>query len=70
MNYLLKIISFLGLGLTIIPSILVLIGKMDIDLNKNIMILGAVLWFATVPFWINKNKEEENLESQASDETE
>ncbi len=58
MNYLLKIISFLGLGLTIIPSILVLTGKMDIDLNKNLMILGAVLWFATVPFWINKNKEE------------
>ena len=58
MNYLLKIISFTGLGLTIIPSLLVLAGQIDIDLNKNLMIVGTVLWFATVPFWINKNKED------------
>ena len=58
MNNLLKIISFTGLGLTIIPSLLVLAGQIDIDLNKNLMIVGTVLWFATVPFWINKNKED------------
>jgi len=59
MNYLLKIISFIGLGLTIIPSILVLIGKIDLEMNKNIMIVGTILWFGSVPFWINKNEEEE-----------
>ena len=58
MNYLLKVISFIGLGLTIIPSLLVLAGKIDIDLNKTLMIVGTVLWFSTVPFWINKNKED------------
>ena len=62
MNYLLKIISFAGLGLTIIPSLLVLSGIMDIELNKTLMIAGTVLWFATVPFWINKSDEESKIE--------
>ena len=58
MKLILKFISFAGLGLTILPSLLVLFGKIDIETNKNLMVLGAVLWFATVPFWINQNKKE------------
>jgi hypothetical protein len=26
------------------------------DQNKNLMILGTVLWFGTVTFWMNKKK--------------
>ncbi len=50
------IISFIGLAMTIIPSFLVLIGEASTDLNKNLMIIGTVLWFGTVPFWMNKKK--------------
>jgi hypothetical protein len=57
MMLLLKIISFIGLGLTIIPSLMVLSGQMDINLNKSLMIIGTALWFTTVPFWMNRNQE-------------
>ncbi|MBR9997955.1 MAG: hypothetical protein KFF73_03245 [Cyclobacteriaceae bacterium] len=52
----LKIISFIGLGFTILPSIFVLTGTIGMQLNKNLMILGTVLWFGTVIFWMNRKK--------------
>ena len=56
MKSVLKSISWLALGLTIVPSILVLTGKMDIGTNKNLMAIGMVIWFATAPFWINQKR--------------
>jgi hypothetical protein len=57
MRTLLIIISFIGLGLTLIPSVLVLTGDVDIEQNKNLMMIGTILWFGTVVFWMNKKKE-------------
>jgi hypothetical protein len=56
MRTLLIIISFIGLALTIIPSFLVLIGEATMDQNKTFMLIGTVLWFGSVPFWMNKKK--------------
>jgi hypothetical protein len=50
----LKIVSYLALAGTIIPSLLVFFGDMDIQLNKNIMFVSMIVWFATAPLWINK----------------
>ncbi|HLF35838.1 MAG TPA: hypothetical protein VI583_16460 [Cyclobacteriaceae bacterium] len=56
----LKIISFAGLGLTIFPSILVLMGKMDLEMNKNLMVSGMILWFVGAYFWIYRKKKSVN----------
>lgn len=56
MNLLLKILSFMGLGLTIIPSVLVFLQQLSMEDHKLYMIFGMVLWFATSPFWM-KEKE-------------
>lgn len=58
----LKIISYLSLAGTIIPSLLVFFGDMDIQTNKNIMAVSMVVWFVSVPFWINKKADEEVLD--------
>ena len=58
----LKIISFLGLCLTIVPSILVLKDKIDLDLHKTLMIIGTFLWFVTAPFWMKSKSLEEQTE--------
>jgi hypothetical protein len=50
----LKVVSFAGLVLTLIPSFIVFYQRIDLDSNKNLMLLGTVLWFATSPFWMNK----------------
>ena len=53
-SIIIKFISFLALAGTIIPSILVFFGDMDLQTNKNIMAISMIIWFVTVPFWINK----------------
>jgi hypothetical protein len=53
-NIILKMISFIGLGLTIIPSILVFTGVISFDAHITLMIIGMLCWFLTAPFWINK----------------
>ena len=56
MRTLIIAISFIGLGMTIIPSFMVLIGKTSLDFNHDLMLVGTLLWFGTVPFWMNKKK--------------
>ena len=57
MKLLLMILSYIGLGLTLIPSILVFHGDISGDQNKYLMMVGTILWFVTAPFWMNKKKE-------------
>ncbi len=57
----LKIISYLALAGTIIPSLMVFFGDMDLQLNKNIMVISMIIWFVTAPLWIN-NKADEAVE--------
>lgn len=57
MKLILQIISYTGLALTLIPAFLVFQGVLNLDTNKNLMFLGAMLWFFTAPFWMNRNLE-------------
>lgn len=54
MRSLLKILSYIGLGLTLIPSVLVFSGNISIDVSKTLMLLGTVIWFLLAPSWMNK----------------
>jgi hypothetical protein len=58
----LKIISYLALAGTILPSLLVFFGDMDIEGSKNVMAVSMVVWFVSAPFWINKKTDEEVLD--------
>ena len=54
MKILATIIAIVGLILTIIPSILVFTGKMGLDLHKQLMTAGTILWFVSAPIWFRK----------------
>ena len=56
MTPLLKLVSVVGLALTIVPSLLVFADTISFDLHTDLMIIGTILWFASSPFWI-KEKE-------------
>lgn len=49
-----KSISYIGLLMTVVPSILVFSGAMELDTHKTLMLIGMVLWFATAPFSLKK----------------
>jgi len=59
MNYALKFGSFLGLALTVVPAVLVFLGTISWSTHAMLMAIGAVLWFATAPFWLGKDKSAE-----------
>ena len=52
----LKTLSFIGLGLTLFPSVFVLTGSIGMETNKDLMLIGTVLWFGTVVFWMDRKK--------------
>ena len=53
----LKVLSFLGLALTVLPSFFVLNGLLGVNDYKLLMLAGTLGWFITAPFWIFKEKE-------------
>jgi hypothetical protein len=57
MKILVKFISFIGLGLTLIPAFLVFTGDLSLDSDKIIMFIGTFIWFVSAPSWMNKAEE-------------
>jgi hypothetical protein len=54
MKILIKVISYIALALTIIPSFLVFNGTSTLETNKMLMLIGTIIWFVTAPIWMNK----------------
>ena len=47
-------ISWLALGLTILPTVLYLAGQMELDPAKWLMLLATIVWFAVTPLWMDR----------------
>ena len=45
MRTIIKITGYLGIIILILPSILFLAGKMELDSVKTIMIVATIIWF-------------------------
>lgn len=52
MKCLLKLLSVIGLVLTVVPSFLVFNGTMRWEVHADLMLVGTVLWFGTAPWWM------------------
>ena len=49
-----KMISYVGLIVTVVPSMLVFSGMVELETHKVMMLIGMILWFITAPFWMNR----------------
>lgn len=56
LKVLLIVISIVGLALTIVPSILVFAQEISIEMHKQLMLPGMILWFFSSPFWMKEQK--------------
>jgi uncharacterized membrane protein YhaH (DUF805 family) len=54
MRSILKVVSLLSLVALILPSILFLAGRVDLDKAKWIMVLATIIWFVTATGWMWK----------------
>jgi hypothetical protein len=57
MKLLVKFISYISLGLTLIPSFLVFTGNISLDSSKMLTFVGTIIWFVSAPSWMNKAEE-------------
>lgn len=55
------VISMIGLGLTVLPSVFVFAGIISLSTHKQLMFVGTVLWFSTAPFWVGKKNKTEQV---------
>jgi hypothetical protein len=54
MRTILIVVALLSLVLLMLPSILFLAGRMELDTAKWIMLAATVVWFATATPWMWK----------------
>lgn len=64
MSTVLKLISALGLALTVVPALLVFLRGLPWDTHALLMAVGTLLWFATAPFWMRDAAPDEDLWEQ------
>ena len=53
MSSALKITSWIGLALTLLPALMVFAGTMEFATHKTLMLVGTGLWFFTRPFTVS-----------------
>lgn len=56
MKIVLILISVAGLGLTIVPSVLVFTQDIAMETHKQLMLVGMLLWFFTAPYWMKEQE--------------
>ncbi len=61
----LKIISYVGLALTLTPAFLHFAGVIEFEQHKTITFIGTAMYLLSAPFWMNKEKAEEKAEAEA-----
>jgi len=58
MKVVLPIVSLLGLAAVIGPPVAYLAGSLDKGPMTTCMLIGTVVWFVTVPFWMGRKAEQ------------
>ncbi len=57
MKIVLKIVSLLALLLTVLPSILFLMGSVELKQVKLLMLIATIVWFVVTPLWMWKKED-------------
>ena len=55
-----KILSYIGLILVVVPPFLVFNKIINLDLYKDLLLAGTLIWLFNAPFWINEKKKLHN----------
>ena len=51
---LLQLISWLALAGTVLPSVLFLADRLELDPTKWLMLLATIVWFVATPLWMGR----------------
>lgn len=51
-----QLLSWVSLAATIVPSLIFMAGKMDLDRVKLWMVISMIVWFVVTPLWMERKK--------------
>ena len=54
MSQITKPISYLTLGLVLIPSLLFFCGVINLNAAKTVAVIGSIGWFVATPMWMSR----------------
>jgi hypothetical protein len=54
MNSILKAVSWIGLGATLVPCVLYFAGLIDLNAVKWSALCGTIVWFSATPLWMGR----------------
>jgi hypothetical protein len=57
MRRIVQIISWISLAGTILPSVLYLLGRMELQQSKLWLLAATIVWFAATPLWMGRTKD-------------
>ena len=63
-----KIISLIAFVVLIVPSVLYLAGKIELDRVKSLMLIVTVIWFVSASLWM-WNADTDQTEKTSTDST-
>ncbi len=63
MRSILQIISFMALIALILPSVIFLAGKLELDRVKWLMLVATIVWFFSATLWMWKDNGAEQQEA-------
>jgi len=49
-----KLLSLVALAVTLVPSLLFFLGKIDQSTMNGIMLGGTIFWFVVTPMWMGR----------------
>ncbi|MEM6692736.1 MAG: hypothetical protein AAF664_25130 [Planctomycetota bacterium] len=54
MNFIVKVVSLITLGLVLVPSVLQFLGVIELDAVKLAALIGTIGWFVATPIWMGR----------------
>jgi len=57
----LQLLSWLALAGTILPSVLYLAGRIELDPSNWLLLAATIVWFIVTPLWMGRPKVEDEL---------
>ena len=54
-----QIISWAALAGTVVPPVMLLLGRMELDGVKTVMLVATIVWFAITPLWMGREKSDQ-----------
>ena len=66
MRRILQTVSWISLALSILPSLGFYFGWMDLDRQKQVLLVAMIVWFLVTPMWMGRREAAPDADAQAA----